>query len=62
MMNCEFLFGGLAMVLWGMHGALGYWDELIFVGVAVVFTVVVGLVWWSSRRFEPEYEEEVGES
>ena len=45
-----------------MHGALGYWDELIFVAVAVVFTVVVGLVWWSSRRFEPEYEEEVGET
>ncbi len=41
------------------HGALGNFDELIFIGVAVVFLGMMGLSWWRSREFEPELDDEV---
>ncbi len=31
------------------HGALGAFDELIFVGVAVIFLVMMGISWIRSR-------------
>ena len=36
----------------------GYWDELIFLGVAIIFTIVMGIGWWRSRDFEPDEEDE----
>lgn len=38
------------------HSA-GYWDEFIFLGIAVIFTIVMGVGWWRSRGFDDEYEE-----
>ncbi len=31
------------------HGALGYWDEVIFVSVAIVFVVMMANSWLRSR-------------
>ncbi len=40
------------------HGALGPWDEVIFLSVAAVFLIFMGISWVRSRSMEPEYEEE----
>lgn len=32
------------------HGALGYWDELIFLGVGIGFLVMMGVSWFKSRN------------
>jgi hypothetical protein len=39
------------------HGALGSWDELIFLGVAVIFMVMMGVSWVRSRNMEPEFDD-----
>jgi hypothetical protein len=39
------------------HGALGWWDELIFAGVAVLFFIMMGISWMRSRN--TEYQEPV---
>ena len=31
------------------HGALGPWDELIFLGVAAIFLTMMGISWVRSR-------------
>lgn len=31
------------------HGALGAWDELIFLGVAALFLMMMGISWLRSR-------------
>ena len=36
------------------HGALGNWDEVIFVSVAAVFLFMMGLSWVRSRANTPE--------
>lgn len=43
------------------HGALGIWDEVIFIAVAALFTVAVIGLWRLSRRFEPDLDEGWGE-
>ncbi len=35
------------------HGALGIWDELIFIGVAVLFLVFMAVSWVRSRAIPP---------
>jgi hypothetical protein len=39
------------------HGALGNFDELIFLGVAVIFFVMMGVSWVKSRNTQPKFEE-----
>lgn len=34
------------------HGALGWFDELIFLGVAVIFIVMMGISWFRSRNMD----------
>lgn len=40
------------------HGALGGWDEIIFLGVAAIFITMMGISWVRSRNntmpIEPE--------
>ncbi len=31
------------------HGGLGSWDELIFLGIAVIFIAMMGIAWVRSR-------------
>ncbi len=31
------------------HGALGWWDEIIFLGVIIVFLAIMGYSWVKSR-------------
>jgi hypothetical protein len=38
------------------HGALGAFDELIFLAVAVVFLAMMGVSWFRSKDLEPELE------
>ena len=38
------------------HGSLGSWDELIFLGVAVIFLVMMGISWFKSRTNNPTIE------
>ncbi|GAB5492615.1 MAG: hypothetical protein Phog2KO_28300 [Phototrophicaceae bacterium] len=42
------------------HGGLGYWDEVTFLGIAVIFTGFMGVSWWRSRDLEDweDYHEE----
>lgn len=46
------------MGIWLAHGAFGIWDEVLFIGIAVVFTVFLGISWLQSRGFEPELEDD----
>lgn len=39
------------------HGALGSYDELIFLGVAVVFLTIMGVSWVRSRNTSPAFEQ-----
>jgi hypothetical protein len=32
------------------HGALGGWDELIFLGIAAIFLAMMGISWVRSRN------------
>ncbi len=36
------------------HGALGPFDELIFLGIAVVFLVMMGISWLRSQELPEE--------
>lgn len=40
------------------HGALGAWDEVIFLGIAVVFVGMMVFSWLNSRRAADEDEQE----
>ncbi len=44
------------------HGVLGYWDEMIFLGVVVVFLVMMGLNWVRSRAEAPDPDPAVSAS
>ena len=44
------------------HGAFGQWDELIFLGVAVIFIAIMGVVWVRSRNTEYRFDDAPGES
>ncbi|MFW5748473.1 MAG: hypothetical protein ACOCYT_02535 [Chloroflexota bacterium] len=47
------------MVYWILaHGALGWWDEIIFAGVAVIFIGIMGISWVRSRNVQPEFDDE----
>ena len=39
------------------HGTLGAFDELIFLGVGVVFLVMMGISWLKSRNIKPEFDD-----
>lgn len=34
------------------HGALGWYDELVFLGVAVIFLAMMGVSWFRTRMTE----------
>lgn len=36
------------------HGSLGQWDELVFLSIAVIFLVMMGVSWVRSRVSTPE--------
>ena len=40
------------------HGALGEWDELIFLSIAAIFLIMMGIAWVRSRVSTPEALEE----
>ena len=44
--------------LYPAHGALGIFDELIFLGIAVVFLIFMGITWVRSRAEQPAFEDE----
>ncbi len=39
------------------HGALGVWDELIFLGITVVFVLIMAWSWLRSRNLADEADE-----
>lgn len=39
------------------HGALGIWDEVIFISIGVIFLVVMGAAWLKTRALPPELDE-----
>lgn len=44
------------MPVWLAHGALGWWDEIIFAGVAIIFLVMMGVSWVRSRTEPPDLD------
>lgn len=40
------------------HGAVGPWDDILVVGIAIVFTGFMVYSWFKSRNFEPVLEDE----
>ena len=44
------------------HGSLGEWDELIFLSIAAIFLIMMGISWVRSRVSTPEALEEPTES
>lgn len=49
------------MVAIRAHGALGPFDEIIFVSIAVIFIVMMGISWARSQGL-PELEDDASES
>ena len=43
------------------HGAVGPWDDILVVGIAIVFTGFMVYSWFKSRDFEPVLEEDEAE-
>ena len=41
------------------HAGLGNWDELVFLGIALVFFVMMGVSWVKSRNLQFEEDEEI---
>ncbi len=39
------------------HGSLGSWDEIIFLGIAVIFLAMMGISWVRSRFQTPDEPE-----
>jgi len=39
------------------HGALGVWDEVIFLGIAAIFFIMMGISWVKSRNTQPDLGE-----
>lgn len=39
------------------HAAFGIWDEVLFIGIAIIFTGLLIYSWWKSRSFEAELDE-----
>ena len=39
------------------HGALGPFDEIIFLGVGAIFLVMIGMSWLKSRNLPPDFDE-----
>lgn len=44
------------------HGSLGEWDELIFLSIAAIFLIMMGIAWVRSRVTTPEALEEPTET
>ena len=40
------------------HGSLGEWDELIFLSIAAIFLIMMGIAWVRSRVSTPPALEE----
>jgi uncharacterized iron-regulated membrane protein len=40
------------------HGALGIWDEVIFISIAAIFLAMMGISWVRSRVAEPDEHED----
>ncbi len=36
------------------HGSLGEWDELVFLSIAAIFLIMMGISWVRSRVSTPE--------
>ena len=49
------------MVIILAHGALGPFDEIIFVSIAIIFIVMMGISWVRSQGL-PELEDDASES
>ena len=49
------------MVVILAHGALGPFDEIIFVSIAIIFIVMMGISWVRSQDL-PELEDDASES
>lgn len=49
------------MVVILAHGALGPFDEIIFVSIAIIFIVMMGISWVRSQGL-PEIEDDATES
>jgi len=41
------------------HGALGQWDEIVFIGVVVLFVIMMVISWIRSGGIESEPLEEI---
>lgn len=39
------------------HGALGIWDEVIFISVGVIFLIFMVVSWLRSRNLSPTWDE-----
>jgi len=39
------------------HGALGVWDEVIFLSIAAIFFIMMGIAWVKSRNTTPDLGE-----
>lgn len=44
------------------HGSLGGWDEMVFITIAAIFLIMMGISWVRSRNSTPEVLEETAET
>lgn len=43
------------------HGSLGSWDEVVFLSIAAIFLIMMGVSWVRSRMSIPEEVDEPAE-
>lgn len=41
------------------HGAVGAWDEVVYLMVAAIFIAIMGVSWMRSRNTEYDFDDEV---
>lgn len=44
------------------HGALGPYDEIIFLGIAAAFLGMMGVSWLRSQQVDDEFEDDLREA
>jgi hypothetical protein len=55
--NSSYRVRGFRMVVVLAHGSLGAFDEILYLGVAAIFLVMMGISWMRSRYQPPRLDD-----
>ena len=55
--NSSYRVRGFRMVVVLAHGSLGAFDEILYLGVAAIFVIMMGISWMRSRYQPPKLDD-----